>query len=284
VTIAAGRNGPDAIVADGTYVYWTDKGGGDVMRMLPDGGGASPIASGQGSPTSLAITGGNAYWTNATGGQVMRASLAGGSPVPVATGQASPGTIAVDGQEVFWTTTNGSNCGIQQWEPADGGVTQWLADTCPLTALAVVGSAIYWSDWDSVNAGSLVTWNTHPEVGSCQSPPCPLAFSSGSFSSNLVWADSASTTAVEAWTIGAPYNPWVVATGPSSQTRIAIAADSVNAYWANSDGTIMKAPVTPGTAVTLATGQGTPGGIALDSTSLYWTNSTAGTVMKLTPR
>jgi hypothetical protein len=62
-----------------------------------------------------------------------------------------------------------------------------------------------------------------------------------------------------------------------------IAVDSTSVYWTTDEGgTVMKVPTAGGTPTTLASGQTYPRAIAIDTTSLYWT--TGDTVAKLTPK
>jgi sugar lactone lactonase YvrE len=53
-----------------------------------------------------------------------------------------------------------------------------------------------------------------------------------------------------------------------------IAVDGTNVYWTNSNGgTVMQVPVGGGSPVAVASKQDFPAGIAVDGTSVYWTNS-----------
>ena len=60
-----------------------------------------------------------------------------------------------------------------------------------------------------------------------------------------------------------------------------MAVDGTSVYWTSDAGTVMKVPLTGGTAITLASDQDGPSGIVVDDASIYWTNAGSGTVMKL---
>ena len=60
-----------------------------------------------------------------------------------------------------------------------------------------------------------------------------------------------------------------------------IAVDGANVYWTNNvGGTVMKAPISGGPATTIASGQASPYDIAVDANNVYWTNNVGGTVMQ----
>jgi sugar lactone lactonase YvrE len=70
--LASNLDGPQGIVTDGTYVYWTDSTDGTVLRLPAGGGTASPMASAQSAPGPLALDAQSLYWLNQGSGQVMK--------------------------------------------------------------------------------------------------------------------------------------------------------------------------------------------------------------------
>jgi len=86
--LAAAQDAPGALVALPDHVYWTNFGGGQVMRLVLDGGTAEEIASGQLHPRTLIEDEGQLYWVNegadGGGGAVMSLHLDGrGAPVRI---------------------------------------------------------------------------------------------------------------------------------------------------------------------------------------------------------
>jgi hypothetical protein len=92
------------MAVDGTNVYWTIPGLGQVNAYAFAGGATTTIASGEASPEDIASDGTNVYWVDAshTAGAIMRAAVAGGAPVALAWGQRGPSALAVDGTTVYW--------------------------------------------------------------------------------------------------------------------------------------------------------------------------------------
>jgi hypothetical protein len=79
----------------------------------------------------------------------------------------------------------------------------------------------------------------------------------------------------------------VVGQGPENASSMTV--DDSDVYWLHS-GDVMKAPLSGGPPITLATGQDNPGCIVVDATSVYWGTASqtqrtyVGEVMKLTPK
>jgi hypothetical protein len=76
-TLASGQDGPTAIVADPTAVYWTNAGNesdGAVMKLPLAGGAPVALAANRARPVDLAVDATSVYWTEAGTGAVMKTS------------------------------------------------------------------------------------------------------------------------------------------------------------------------------------------------------------------
>jgi hypothetical protein len=160
---------PQAIVTDGTNLYWGNWGTFDAqgnynndgtILKAPVDGGTTPVtlASSQSAPAALAIDGQNVYWSNigqlsagglpAPGtGSVVQVAIAGGSPTTLASGQAVPLGIAVSGATVYWAEFTLSAPGNIMSAPVGGGTpTTLVANVTDPFGLAISAGTIYWTD------------------------------------------------------------------------------------------------------------------------------------------
>jgi hypothetical protein len=103
--------GADHVVADSTYVYWSDQGR-DVKRCnrANCAGSVVTLSSMQDFPLDLAIDSTNVYWTNTSQttkgvSSVVKCAIGGcnSTPTVLATGLSEPLGIAVDSTNVYWT-------------------------------------------------------------------------------------------------------------------------------------------------------------------------------------
>jgi hypothetical protein len=301
---------PEAIVVDGTSVYWTSATGGVgwVSRVSTEGGTVTTLATTvapngeEGAiPAGIALDATSVYWTdngslgtdNGTPGDVMKVPTAGGTVTPLASGQDNPCVVAVDATSVYWMAgCNVENSGSVMKVPISGGTPITLASgqTFPVPpgyvpiGFTVNEANVYWTTGDSVMTvptdGGTVT-----ALASAQS------FQNGNGlavdEANVYWTTTDSVMKVS--TDGGAATPLAFAQTSPLISPYHIAVDGANVYWMTGGG-VMKVSTAGGTPTVLTSPGGGPNGvIAVDATSVYWMTglqvfSPGYILMKVTPK
>jgi hypothetical protein len=151
--VLATLQNPAGITLDGTYVYWTNFVGGQVMRATRDGADATVLNPNhiKVGMTGITIHGGYIYVTNvgSTGddGTISRLAKDGGDFTVLAERQATPFRIVVDDAHIYWTNmgSDTSATGEVMRMPVGGGQPTVLAtkQSQPI-GIAADDTHIYW--------------------------------------------------------------------------------------------------------------------------------------------
>ena len=294
VTLATGQTASQAgiVATDANNIYWAN--GNTILSVPLAGGKITPIAMGQNDPWGLASTGSLIYWANSNGGSSSVASIVSSVTPPLAPSvytnasgfMGNPGPIAVDATSVYFTDINGGSTYIMKAPSQTSGSAVTLSPgTTEMFGCATDSSYVYFTNFGggtvqrvSVNGGTPTT------IASGQNLPFWIAVDG----TNAYWSTHGGTIAmVDKAGMNAPKN---LASGQATSGYLAI--DKSYVYWTNyqcaSDGgtcpSVMKVPIAGGTPITLASSHTGPQGIAVDATSVYWFDTTAGTIMKVTPK
>jgi len=150
---------PIGVAVDATHVYFTDAGGGLVLRRTIDSVlaeedvAADIIAANQGGAGDLAVDATHVYWI--TGSEVWRRVKDGSGAVEtLATGQDEANAIVVDDQSVYWVDNGDA-------EPPTGAVQRVNKQGGPVETLAPAQPA----PWEISQDCTSVFWTNHNDFG-----------------------------------------------------------------------------------------------------------------------
>ena len=194
-------------------------------------------------------------------------------PVALASNLSSPWGIAVGGGNVYWTN---SGDGTVMTLPAIGGATPTTLATTQSTPMSIALDAAH-AYWVDSAAGTVMQC----ALAGCGGAPGALATGQGT-----PWGVAVDMTSAY-WTAGSNVersllvDAGAVPVGTDPKTAYPIAVDGINAYWADSVGSVLKCAVGGcSTPTTLATSllNGAAYGLSIDAANVYWTNNVTGTV------
>ncbi len=100
---------PHGLFADGTNVYWTNSGTGEVMQVKTDGTDQVTLAQGEDTPIAVEVANGFVYWVSASMGSVLRRVPVGGGVV-TERAQLSGFTFAVSSRDLVRAKRRWEQC------------------------------------------------------------------------------------------------------------------------------------------------------------------------------
>ncbi len=249
---------------------------GDAIYRIPKrvpGATPDPLTSDDPQPLSLATDGTYVYWND---------TLSPGAILRIRPGDTAATTllpidvwgVALGSSSLFWVTMDG----VVQSMPKSGGTVVTLGTPSPAAQGGAVGVAVDANNFYFAYADSSLPSQTHVDsIPVAGGPITTLATTSTGIDTLAV--DDAYVYYVDGGTlkrvpIGGG-SPLAVASGFSNTVTLKV--DSGNVYATVSPangpiGSVIRAPAGGGAAVTLATSQNDPWGMAIDDACVYWAN------------
>jgi hypothetical protein len=289
VTLASNIPNVSAIAINGIKAYVaTNQNSGAIYNLSLSGGGATNLTPSypQNQPTSIVLDNQYVYWTDFGTNQVMRMTLNGlVAPTTLQANQTGAYGLAIDSTYLYWTQYNNagpSNAMRVPLASPTSAPTVLLAGVNLPAFIAVDSTYAYVtieSDDYVVKVG-LTSPFPVSQITAFQNNPYSLAIDSN----NIYFTNEATSGDVrQAPKTGNSSTQGTVLSAANTFAN-GIATDGVNVYF-TAGNSVYRCPVgAAGGAKPIASGQNGASALAVDSTSVYWTNSTAGTVMKLTPK
>jgi hypothetical protein len=262
--------------------------GGAVTSTSPAAqSGLVTLASGQNTPYVLAVDARNVYWANwgtynDLDGSIMRVPIEGGTPMALVPALRAPGGIAAAGTEVYFSGGFASDNAPTLYKVSSaGGTPIALATGVVNDEIALGPHAVYGTGSVSTDGVTIVSV---PLAGGAMQAVVPASALRQTFASYGITTDATSVY----WTSFS--DPCTVMKAPLSggaPVTLAsvpgagtdIAVDEAYVYFAAGQ-SVFRVPLAGGTAVTLAATGAME--VAVDETYVYFTDSgSPGTVQKV---
>lgn len=278
--VVGAKTGAWGIAVDDTNVYFAGLHTQTVGRVEKLGGAVETLAAQQISPWFVAIDQTHVYWTNSCsvpGCGVFASLKAGGTPMQISTMPFAAG-IAADDASVFWIQTNVPSGLILRMPKPAGPVQQLAAGLDHPWAIALDDGFVYWTDEDAGDIGRVPKGGGSKEtVASTSVGAWALAVDSARvywsvYAPGTGFVASApksgGTQTMLAMDLDEPAG--VAVDGESLYVAV---------QGSSAPGTILKIPKAGGPTVVVASNQVRPSNVALDDACVYWANED-GTVMR----
>jgi hypothetical protein len=246
--VATGLDGPTALAASDTSLFWTTGNAGNVQTTPKAGGNIVNIAIGMNTPFGIAFGAGTVFFGSSSGSVIYSVSDTGGPVTTLATNQVNPLGLGFDGEWIYWANGHfgNPNSTVMRLRLDGTSAPQVFASnqTRP-TAIAFDDTHVYWTVWAGNGADAIRRCPKSGCVGAPQTVVGGLQLSGG-----------------------------------SNATCITI--DETHLYWTGqASASVHRIPKDGGTPEVLATGQPAANCVKHDATAIYWTNFSGGTVMRL---
>jgi hypothetical protein len=280
---------PAQLVADATYVYWTDDSGG-IWKTPLEAPDTAPISVVDRSltkdPYALAIDATSLYWSDvpigfSNDGSINKVDLAGGMPVVLVPQNGRAISLAVDDSRVYWTN--------EQYVlavPKTGGLIERIAVAEQDAQYIVVDTThLYWTDsgQHAIRSIDLHDPNAMPKTIAAADAPLHIAVDTAS----VYFLDFDNQLHLSLKKIPlAGGTPVTLDTrsSPSGFRSGGIATDGANAYW-TTDSAVFRVAVDGSGATSLADHNGDIHCMTMGPRDVLWCAAAGGSeVIRRTPK
>jgi hypothetical protein len=208
-------------------------------------------------------------------------ALDGQSPITLYTGGAgsSPYFIGAGAGQVYWTDKGATTAGVRYVDvdtlPAPPGPAHTVADAGAPAVVIVAAGTAYWTEQ---NLETVTSYS--PDAGTTTLPAAPagIPFGVAAIPGVALFCTTSSGT------VDALFPVTKALTNVAYPSLGYLVTDSTNLYWVDSSGGVVQEVSSQGgAALTLASGQSQPTGIACGEGYVFWTNKGDGTIRHVFP-